>query len=195
MLNTIKNNLHWIFYFVSIIGYVFFISLNVSQIQLNSDPLYFSIIVLIVVLYIWIALAITINKFTIKSCLYTTSLTGVIVALTVLVLYGVIPELGATSGRVSLTPYPNILAYVFFMIFIFSLPFIFYQVKQISNPSVTLSSNEETESINSEESGPESENDLICQVRNQEKGNKNIDYQNWEEASNEDLDSGEYEQA
>ena len=194
MLNTIKNNLHWIFYFVSIIGYVFFISLNVSQIQLNSDPLYFSIIVLIAVLYIWIALAIAINRFTIKSCLYTTSLTGVIVALTVLVLYGVIPELGATSGRVSLTPYPNILAYVFFMIFIFSLPFIFYQVKQISNPSVNFTNNEETVNINPDDLHLESKKDLIFQGGNQEKCNQNIDYQNWEEASNEDLDSGEYEQ-
>ena len=192
MLNSIKNNLHWIFYFGSIICYVFYISYNVSQIQLNADPLYFSIILLIIVLSLWIAIAIVLNRFSIKHCLYVICFTGIVVALTILMLYGITPEIGATSGRLAFTPYPQILVYVFLMLFSFSLPVVFYQIKKVSKPDVDFMTHDNKAFSQEPKVASDNLNDCFNQSTEEEVEENHIDG-DWEEATSEDLESGEYE--
>ena len=166
MINNLIKNTPWLTYVLGIIVYFIFV-LN-QQFSL-------SIVWLIFILYGWTIISILVQSYSLQSFIYALCGFGIIIAITLFFMNGV-EEVPFPKGAVQFKL--DGIAQALVVFFIFTIPLIIYQQKnQNQTPSQPSTKIEETYMESTQDT-----NELATKEDNE-----------WEEATIEDLESGEFE--
>ena len=164
MLITLKNNLHWICFSVSLVIYFVFLA---------QMLLLWSIVWLLFALYTWLIVALILKQYTFKQFIYLLCSSGIWVSISWFFIKGV-EEVPLPRGAFIFKTEGIIPSIILFMLF--TIPLIIYHFNSQKN---------QTNEIFSGPTKPANNKPV-------EKDLPNTDL-NWEEASIEDIESGDYE--
>lgn len=171
MLNNLIKNIHWLEYVIGIFVYFLFIS---------NYQLSLGIIWLIFILYAWTITSFLIQEYTLQSFLYTLSSMGIIVALTIFFMHGV-EEVPFPKGAIQFKLDGIAQSLIIFFIFTIPLIIINHKSEQTAFSDSSEFSSPTLPPVKKEEISPSSE--IITERSGEE----------WEEATIEDLESGNFE--
>ena len=163
MLITLKNNLHWICFSVSLVIYFVFLA---------QMLLLWSVVWLLFALYAWLIIALILKQYVFKQFLYLLCSSGIWVSISWFFIKG-IEEVPLPRGAFIFKTEGIIPSIILFMLF--TIPLIIYH---FSSPAKH-----------------EREYPLPTKKTNDQPKNNKLDSTdpNWEEASIEDIESGDYE--
>ena len=170
MLNNLIKNIHWLEYVIGIFVYFLFIS---------NYQLSLGVIWLIFILYAWTITAFLIKEYTLQSFLYALSSMGIIVALTIFFMHGV-EEVPFPKGAIQFKLDGIAQSLIIFFIFTIPLIIINHKSEQTIFSNSSLFSPSTASSVTSQETNPSK---IITENSEEE----------WEEATIEDLESGNFE--
>jgi len=170
MLNNLIKNIHWLEYVIGIFVYFLFIS---------NYQLSLGVIWLIFILYAWTITAFLIKQYTLQSFVYAMSLLGIIVALTIFFMHGV-EEVPFPKGAIQFRL--DGIAQSLIIFFIFTIPLI---IINHNSEEITLSdSNVFDQPI---------KHPVQSLETNITENTTHSPQEEWEEATIEDLESGNFE--
>ena len=168
MLNNLKNTFHWMVYMLGMLAYVVFISINPKQFLL-------SILWLIFIIYAWVIIGILNKKYNLKHFIYITSCSGIIMSIAAFFIYGV-EELPYPIGAIRFNTESIILISI--LLFIFSLPALIIRLGSLELVSTKIKDVKEF---------PKDSLSNIIEEK------PVLEIEEWEEATAEDLESGNFE--
>ena len=168
MLNNLKNTFHWTVYMLGMLAYVVFISINPKQFLL-------SILWLIFIIYAWVIIGILNKKYNLKHFIYIASCSGIIMSIVAFFIYGV-EELPYPIGAIRFNTESIIL--IFILLFVFSLPALIIRLGSLELVSTKIKDVKEFPK------------DSLSNIIEEESV---LEIEEWEEATAEDLESGNFE--
>ena len=168
MLNNLKNTFHWTVYMLGMLAYVVFISINPKQFLL-------SILWLIFIIYAWVIIGILNKKYNLKHFIYIVSCSGIILSIVAFFIYGV-EELPYPIGAVRFNTESIILTSI--LLFIFSLPPLIIRMGSLESVSTKI---KDVQEFPKERPSNIIEEEPVFEM------------EEWEEATAEDLESGQFE--
>ena len=168
MLNNLKNTFHWTVYMLGMLAYVVFISINPKQFLL-------SILWLIFIIYAWVIIGILNKKYNLKHFIYIASCSGIIMSIAAFFIYGV-EELPYPIGAIRFNTESIILISI--LLFVFSLPALIIRLGSLELVSTKIKDVKEFPK------------DSLSNIIEEESV---LEIEEWEEATAEDLESGNFE--
>ena len=172
MLNNLKNNLHWIFYMLGLLAYIVFISIKPQQFLV-------AILWLIFIMYSWVVIGILNKKYNFKYFIYTISLTGFVLSIGAFFIYGV-EELAYPAGAIRFNIESIII--IFILLLMFSFPTLIIRLGSLKTDSMIFSKKTE----------PGIPAHIEVEPTIKIKSEYAIE-QEWEEATLDDIESGNFE--
>ena len=163
MINNLIKNLHWIEYCLGLVVYFIFIF---------NEQFSLGIIWLIFILYSWTITSLIIKQYSLQTFIYALSFLGIIVSLTIFFMNGV-EEVPFPKGAIKFKLEGITQSLIIF--FIFTLPLIVFNQKPDNKTEVSAIN---VESFSPTPASPTSDNQTEDE---------------WEEATQEDLESGRFE--